>query len=252
MTNKIYSITLALAVFFAVVLSAAGFVGCKETVPGNSVVGWNEQFDPAGGRVGSIPEGWVVKGKPGTKKADFSVQEDKGEGISYLHMEADDASASLLTQVKDVALLETPVLKWRWRATVLPAGADGRDKAKDDQAIGLYVGAEKGARKAVSYRWDTETPVGSEGECAYGLGTIKIKWFTLRNKSDIAGGKWFEEERNFMEDFKEAWGYYPDQIYISVSCNSQYTGTEAAADLAWLELVSPQEKGSSAGKPGDK
>ena len=97
-------------------------------------------------------------------------------------------------------------------------------------------------KKSVSYRWDTETPKGSEGNCAYGAGTIKIKWFALRNKEDTLG-EWFTEERNVAEDFYKAWGYYPEDVYVSISCNSQYTGGKASADLDWIEITSvPAQK----------
>jgi len=237
------------AAFFSLII-----VSCSMAVPPEgkkSEAGWKEDFNvPAEGEKDALPDGWVVKGKPGTRKADFSVVEDKESAGSFLHMEADDASASLLTQVKGVSLKKYPALRWRWRADVLPKGADGREKSRDDQAIGLYVGADKGGRKSVSYRWDTDTPVGSEGECAYGFGTIKVKWYTLRNKDD-ALDKWFVEERDYMKDFVEAWGFYPEKIYLSVSCNSQYTGTEAAADLDWIELVSPDKQAAGPGKEAE-
>ena len=121
----------------------------------------------------------------------------------------------------------------------MPEGADGRIKAKDDQAIGIYVGAGSALNnKSVSYRWDTETPRGAEGNCAYNLGRTKVKWYTLRSKNDTRDDQWFIEERNVAEDFKEAWGFYPQIIYLSVSCNSQYTNSSAVADLGWIEFFS--------------
>ena len=154
-------------------------------------------------------------------------------------MEANRASSSLITGVDGVDLKKTPILRWRWRATVLPEGADGRVRLKDDQAIGIYVGSGSPLNnKSVSYRWDTETPKGTEGNCAYGLGGIKVKWHTLRNREDAVAGVWFTEERNIAEDFKNAWDFYPDKIYLSISCNSQYTKSLASADLGWIEFIS--------------
>ena len=154
-------------------------------------------------------------------------------------MEADSASASLITRIDDVDITKTPFLRWRWRAQSLPKGADGRVRAKDDQAIGIYVGAGNVLNnKCVSYRWDTVTPKGAEGNCAYGLGVTRVKWYTLRNEEDAGDGRWRIEERNVAEDFKKAWGFYPTEIYVSVSCNSHYTRARAAADLGWIEFVS--------------
>lgn len=198
-----------------------------------------EEFIPGPkAATGSLPAGWELKRKPGTKPAVFSIKNHPGQGGFFLHMEADRASSSLITRIDGVDIKKTPFLRWRWRATVLPAGADGRVRSRDDQAIGIYVGSgSKLNNKSVSYRWDTRTPRGAEGNCAYGMGTIKVRWYTLRNKEDLKDNKWFIENRNVAEDFKNAWGFYPEKIYLSVSCNSQYTNSQAVADLDWIEFI---------------
>ena len=137
----------------------------KKEVPG----GWREDFIPAGGagKEAALPKGWRLVKKPGTRPALFSVKRDMQNGVSFLHMEADKASASLIARPDGVDLQKTPVMRWRWRTTVLPEGADGRVKAKDDQAIGLYLGTGSPLNnKSVSYRWDTETPKGAGRRCA--------------------------------------------------------------------------------------
>lgn len=204
-----------------------------------ATVVWQESFsfDPEAGN-SPLPKNWIVQGKPGTLPAVFSIMTDSGKSSSFLHMEADRGSASVITNAPGVDLSKTPILRWRWRVTTLPESADGRVKSKDDQAIGIYIGTGSTfSNKSVSYRWDTDTPKGSEGNASYGLGTVKVKWYTLKNKED-AKDTWFTEERNVAEDFKQAWGFYPEEVYVSVSCNSQYTGSQAAADLDWIEFVS--------------
>jgi hypothetical protein len=203
-------------------------------------VSWREDFASVyKAEEDVLPVGWQLRKKPLTKPAVFSVKKYSGTDDAFLHMEADKASASLITKVDGVDLKKTPLLRWRWRAATLPEGADGRVKAKDDQAIGIYVGAGSAlSNKSVSYRWDTETPRGAEGNCAYNLGRIKIIWYTLRSKNDARDDRWFIEERNVAEDFKKAWGFYPEIIYLSVSCNSQYTSSSAVADLDWIEFFS--------------
>jgi len=162
-----------------------------------------------------------------------------GKCDNFLHMESDRASASLVTFAEGVDLTKTPVMRWMWRVTELPAGADGRIRAKDDQAIGIYVGSGTALNnKSISYRWDTLTPKGTEGSSAYGLGGVKVKWYTLRNGEDAKPGVWIAEERNIAEDFRKTWGFTPTNIYLSVSSNSQYTRSRAAADLCWIDFVS--------------
>jgi len=238
-----------ICIFLAALLipGVVSFFGPKE------VVKWTADFNAISvdGRT-HLPEDWKFRKKPGTPSAVFSIEKDDKEGISYLRMEADKASGSLVTRIDNIDLEDTPFLKWRWRVKTLPGGADGRDKKRDDQAIGIYVGSGSLLNnKSVSYRWDTDTPRGAEGNCLYGGGTVKVKWFTLRNAKDAEGGKWITEERNVAEDFRNAWGFYPEKVYLSVSCNSQYTGTKAVADLAWIELVAASS-GDKAPQEGEE
>ncbi len=189
-----------------------------------------------------LPEGWELKTKPFTSAAVFSVKKDASSDVCFMSMEADKASGSVICKPDKLNIKDFPVISWSWRASVLPAGGDARDFAKDDQAIGIYVGTgSMFDKKSISYHWDTDTPKGAEGECKYGGGTISVKWFTLRNKEDVPDdgkpSQWFTEERNFLEDFKKAWGFVPESVYVSVSCNSQYTGTKAAADLQWIRFT---------------
>jgi hypothetical protein len=210
----------------------------------DKILVWKEDF-PCNGAKGEkiLPKGWDFKNIIGTQPAEFYLEKDQKGNITFLHMEADKSSGSVVCNPEKINLRETPILRWRWRVNVLPEGADGRYENKDDQSIGIYLGTGNlFIKKSVSYRWDTDTPKGLEGSCAYGAGTIKIKWFTLRNKEDAAG-EWFTEERNVAEDFYKVWGYYPEDVYVSISCNSQYTGGKASADLNWIELASiPTQK----------
>ncbi|MGB3112898.1 MAG: DUF3047 domain-containing protein, partial [Candidatus Omnitrophota bacterium] len=127
---------------------------------------WKEDFSKASRQGGSLlPEGWQLSKKPGTRPAIFSIVKDRSGDHSYLHMEAVKGSATLLSRLNGVDLNKTPILRWKWRAPVLPDGANGKIGAKDDQAIGIYVGTGTMLnKKSISYRWDTETPKGATGD----------------------------------------------------------------------------------------
>jgi hypothetical protein len=177
-----------------------------------------------------------VRRKPGVSLATFRAVPANDQHDGRLFMTADDESGMFGTKLEDVDLRQTPILRWRWRALVLPAGADGRDPDRDDQAIAIYVGTGSVLRqKSIAYRWETDTPVGSEGEASYAAGIVKTKWIALRNARDVGG--FFVEERNVARDFQRAFGFVPDEVNIAVTSNSQYTGTSAAAELDWIELV---------------
>lgn len=235
-------IILPVLVFSIAVLSVALFFYAKITTPSGITVydvGWMAVFETD--TPGDVPEGWRVRGKPGTPIADFTVKEDPGTGSKALFLESDGASGSLITLAEKVDLEKTPFLIWRWKVDEFPEGADGLDTAKDDQAIGIYVGdGSIFNNKSVSYRWDTETPLGTEGRSVYGAGTVRVKWITLRNKED-GTGKWFTESRNLLEDYEKAWGSVPGKLYVSITSNSQYTGTRASAALEWIKFSAGPE-----------
>ncbi|MDX2166067.1 MAG: DUF3047 domain-containing protein [Deltaproteobacteria bacterium] len=190
---------------------------------------WREDF-------GATPPGWELRTKPNTKVTQFRVDPSGAAGSGVLVMEADDASATFATQLEGIDLRRTPILRWRWRVLSLPTRADGRDAARDDQAVALYVshGGILGQR-SIAYRWDTETPVGSEGTATYVAGVVKVHWITLRNAQDGVD-TWFTEERDVAADFQRAFGFVPDDPIIAVSSNSQYTQSRAVAELDWVEL----------------
>ncbi|HRR06948.1 MAG TPA: DUF3047 domain-containing protein, partial [Victivallales bacterium] len=143
---------------------------------------WRFDFT-ANGAAAKFAKEWSLEKKFMTKPATFFVKKEKGK--SFLEMEADCATASIVCNPKGFKVVDAPIIRWCWKVTCLPNGADGRFPEKDDQAIGIYVGSGSYfSKKSISYRWDTETPVGDKGNCAYGAGTIKVKWFTLRNKND--------------------------------------------------------------------
>ena len=191
--------------------------------------GWHEDFR-------SRPEGWEIRRKPGAKLADFQVVPSADGQDGLLVMTATNASGMFATHLKNVDLHKTPILRWRWRAVALPTGGDGRVAERDDQAIGIYVSAGSVIRqKSIAYRWETDTPVGTEGDTSYAAGIVKVKWMALRNAQEA--GTFFVEERNVARDFQHAFGFVPDDVNIGVTCNSQYTGTAAVAELDWIELV---------------
>jgi hypothetical protein len=186
----------------------------------------------------TMPADWSVQGKPFTKPSVFEPQDNPSmPGHRWLSVTSEKASASLLsTYPLPVDLKKTPIIRWRWRATILPSGADGRDPGKDDQVIGLYVSSgNKFKQQSIAYRWETATPIGSEGTVRY-ANLFSVKWFTLRNEAHADGETFFIEERNVAEAFEKTFGSVPDKIGIGISCNSQYTDSRSEAQLDWIEF----------------
>lgn len=190
---------------------------------------WREEFL-------TLPDGWEIRKVPGTDVTKYRVDPSGADGAGVLVMEADNASATFATQLKTVDLRRTPLLRWRWRVLEYPRDADGRVAERDDQAIGIYVsyGGILG-QKSIAYRWESDTPVGTEGDARYAAGVVKVHWIAVRNQAD-GTGEWRVDERNVAADFQRVFGFIPDDPIIAVTSNSQYTGSRAVAELDWVEL----------------
>ncbi len=205
-------------------------ISVLSAAPATDAPAWREDFR-------ELPKGAETKGKPGTPAAVFEAADAKDAGDGrVLRMTADKATASFFIPIDGVDLRKTPVLRWRWRVTEFPAGADGRDPKKDDQAIGIYLGTGgMFGKTSLAYRWETDTPVATTGRASYAGGVVKVHWTGLRDKDSGAG--FVVEERNVAADWKAQVGTdVPKSVTLSVSCNSQYTGTKAAAELDWIEF----------------
>lgn len=191
---------------------------------------WREEFH-------ALPSGWEVRTVPGTDVTKFRADPAGADGAGVLVMEADNASATFAGQLKTVDLRRTPLLRWRWRVLEYPRDGDGRVAERDDQAIGIYIshGGLLGQR-SIAYRWETDTPVGTEGDATYAAGVVKVHWIAVRNEKD-GTGEWRIDERNVAADFQRVFGFVPDDPIIAVTSNSQYTRSRAVAELDWVELA---------------
>lgn len=186
-----------------------------------------------------IPEGWTYKGKPGVNDPKYEIVKDEN-GVDVLKVSCDKASGAILFDLKGVDLEKYPVMRWKWKNEKLPAGADGTVSAKDDQGIAIYLGSGGlFGQTSVAYRWETETEKGKTGKAKYGAGLVSVAWTATRNKSD-ALNSWFVDQVNAVAALKKELDVkkLPSKgIAVSVSSNSQYTGTDSIAYLEYIEFV---------------
>ncbi len=212
---------------------------------------WREDFEVKD-KEGVLPTGWEVHGTIwGTNETCFELKNQKNQkeplasALGVLKVFADKATGALFCEVyKYVDLKKTPIMRWRWHVNKFPKGGDGRKSDCDDQAIAIYIGANDWmVKKSISYRWETETPTGLEGSISYGGGTVKVKWFCLRNKK-TGTGKWVTEERNIAKDFEKAYGFIPKEFVLSIGANSQNTKSESLAFIDYIEFL-PLNKGEN-------
>ena len=181
---------------------------------------------------GKAVTGWTYKGKFATDDAVFSIV--KIDGAKVLKMASDKATGTILYDIANIDLEKYPYMRWKWRVDVLPKGADGTDSDKDDQAIGIYIGTGSTfSQESMAYRWETVTPKGKSGFVKYGMGAVKVHWISVRNQKDGLK-KWIVDECNLGAELKKIFGSIPKKLVITLSANSQYTGT---ASLGYLEYI---------------
>ena len=211
-------------------LSAVPFAAAEQVDP--SVIRWD--FSESRLNRKGIPDNWVYKGKMGTPDVKYDLIPDADTGGKVLKITADRASGVILRELKGIDLKKYPWIRWRWKSDKLPAGADARIKAKDDQGIALYIGYGRFSQKSISYTWETLTPKNSFGKAQY-TGIVTVYWTCLRNQLDRMG-KWHTEQQNLWLDLQKKLGKIPDKLGLSISSNSQYTDSESVCYLDFIEF----------------
>ncbi|NLF38538.1 DUF3047 domain-containing protein [bacterium] len=227
MSSAISSIRICTLVIVAALLVTA--TACAATNV------WKTSFTlPEGSNAGPAPNGWALKGTSwGIPDSTFSVVRD-ADGTPVLHLVSERARGGLMRTAEGVDLNKAPVMRWKWRALVLAPGADGRIADKADQPIEVFViSGGLMSQKCVSYSWQTETPRGASLRYSVFMGAFEDTWHCIRNKED-GTNVWYVEERNVAKDFKDAYGFIPDEVAVMAFCKSDKTRTRTEADLAWI------------------
>ena len=187
---------------------------------------------------GKAITGWSYRGKLGTDDAKFSIREM--DGAKVLCMSSGKSTGSLLYDISAIDLKKYPYMRWKWRVDVLPEGADADCPGKDDQAIGIYIGSGSTfSQESLAFRWETKTAKGKTGFVKYGMGSVKVHWICVRNEQDGLK-RWYVDECNLFQELKKIFGGNMPQkkMVVTLSANSQYTGTSSVAYLEYIEFSS--------------
>ncbi len=210
---------LALAGVLAAVVSA--FAAAE---PSSIVV---EDWSKASVGTHGIPPGWQGQ-KWGSPKYDFTVVAD-GSGKA-LEIKSDNDSSTISKEVK-IDAKQYPIIEWRWKVLAVPPQGNARRAETDDEAAQLYVTFPRFPTalrsRTIGYVWDSTEPAGSIFPSAK-VGTVT---FVVVRSGSAELGKWVTETRNVFEDYKRIYGEDPGETIgaVSVSSNSQNTGSRAAA-----------------------
>jgi hypothetical protein len=189
-------------------------------------------------RVGAkgIPEGW--KGQNwGTPAYDLTVVEESP--TKALHLKSRNEGSTISKDVR-VNLKDTPILEWRWKAVVLPAGGDSRKKETDDQAAQLYVTfprfPEALRSRIIGYVWDTTAP---EGTIVGSEKTSRVTYVVVRSGSKDLN-RWITETRNVWEDYRRIYGEEPGELRaVSIAIDSNDTNSSAESYMGAILFRKP-------------
>jgi hypothetical protein len=207
---------------------------CHEEARGaNAVVIENWSELPVGAK--GVPRGWQQQnwGRP---VYDFTVV--KSDGGKALFLKSDNEGSTITKDIRGkVKLAATPILRWDWKAVVLPKGGDSRHKETDDQTIQLYVAwprfPEAVRSRIIGYVWDTTAPVGTTVKSQK---TGTVTYIVLRSgPADV--GRWVTEHRNVVDDFKRIYGVVPDEPgAISIAIDSNDTKSRAESYMGQIRF----------------
>ena len=241
MRHAIFGLALA-----AVVLGAAGADEIAKADAPSPDASWCNDFSDAQ----TLKDDWKFDGSrflvPRTK---FSIgSEPTASAGKIMVVEANKATGVMLSAPSKVDLIKTPVMRWRWRV-VNPVMLKPGESEPDDQVIVVYFGdGSLLKQRCVAYRWELNTPLGTDGLRKYAAGMMTVNHKTVRNHT-TPPGEWVVEERNVVADYRKAFDKMPDSYFIiSVGANSQYTGSDTRAEIDFIEFIPERKPEPTPGK----
>lgn len=195
----------------------------------------------------ALPGGW----RPWTLsrfKKPTGYQLVSRDGATVVRADA-EGSASGLVHAVSVDPREYPRLRWRWKVNQLIEGADNRRRDAEDSPVRLIVVFEGDKSKwefsdrifatqmkmmtgydlpyaTLMYIWENRAKV---GELIANQHTSRIRMVVAESGAEKTG-RWWEESRNVLEDYRRAFGEEPGRIVsIAVMTDTDNTGGRAYA-----------------------
>ncbi|MDM0022113.1 DUF3047 domain-containing protein [Variovorax saccharolyticus] len=167
-----------------------------------------------------------------------------------------DRSASLFVARLKPSLRPSMTLNWEWKTDALIAGADNRDKDREDAPLRVLVAFDgdiaslsEAERKRFSraknltgreipyavlmYIWTDQVPVGTLIPSAH---TSRVKMLAVSSGSGDLG-RWQSVRRNLADDYKKAYGADPGPVSgVAVMTDTDNTGTMAVGSYSNIRI----------------
>jgi hypothetical protein len=183
----------------------------------------------------------------------YSLMDDNGQKV--VHAEANSSASLYATRFKS-PMVTPATLSWRWKTDALVAGADNRDKKREDAPLRIIVAfdgdkttlpeaEQKQMKRArmlsgreppyatLMYVWSEQVPLDTVIPSAH---TSQLKMIVAASGPEGLGA-WQSVRRNVAEDYQRAFGNPPERmIGVGVMTDSDNTGTKASGDYADLRF----------------
>ncbi|MBN1421502.1 MAG: DUF3047 domain-containing protein [Planctomycetes bacterium] len=212
-----------------------------------------EAFDAPPG-IGGLPAGWTPEVFSGRAASRYEIVFEDGDGI--LRGRA-DRSGSLLWRPATVDPATHPILRFRARPEILPAGADGLSKGTDDFAfrVSLLFRGDPDALGWLARRLHRS----AERERGHPMPTAMLQyvWATAATgpawfwnpyvdrtavfpvgRGSGCTGRWIGVRCDWPRDYRQAFGEDPPpMIGVTIMVDADDTGTRAGASIDAIEFA---------------
>jgi hypothetical protein len=211
----------------------------------------------AGAGTGGLPRGWQPLIISRTKApTTYRLVRDPDSQHTVLQATA-DAAASGLRQRLDVDSASWPVVRWRWRVIDLIVGADNQDRYSEDSPVRLmlFFDGDKSALPlkekllmetarlvtgedppfaTLMYLWENRFPVDT---ILTNVFTAQVRMYVAGSGPDVALGQWKVFERNYVDDYRRAFGAPPGRLIgVGIMTDTDNTGERIEAYYGDIEL----------------
>jgi len=160
------------------------------------------------------------------------------EGRPALKAESRSSASAMIRRIS-LDPKTYPRLSWSWKIVRTIGKGDERTKAGDDYAARVYVvfpSALFWRTRAVNYIWANRLPRGAFLPNAYTGNAVMV----AVESGDGNAGKWVDEERNLVEDYRRAFGEDPSDIgAVAIMTDTDNTGEQAVAWYGAIRFLPP-------------
>jgi hypothetical protein len=184
----------------------------------------------------------------------YTVAQDGDRG-AVLRASAEQSASLYVAMLKPP--MNTPTtLSWEWKTGALVAGADNRDKAREDAPLRVLVAfdgdvaslpkdEQKRFKRAknltgrsipyavLMYIWSDQVPAGTVIASAH---TSQVKMMAVASGPGGLGA-WQSVQRNLADDYKLAFGAAPGPVLgVAAMTDTDNTGASAVGEYAGIRI----------------